>query len=279
MPPSAQMSGASTLFSGSTTTCARCSAGPTRPGTVDPDEDYPLISAAGSVILHLDPADATAEHRGLRGPEPELHGGRSPGSTSGGPELLDVEFPADLRNLRRGERGGVLGRLRFPGRGRHLALEVFARSFFADPRDFSAVELVAMFHATSSGRRRASVRRAGRRLRHRALGTAGPLPDTAWASRSALDRGVGRLVPEPVEGSELVEGPCGDPDSGETLRRTVWYWPRIRQQPRTIRKRPASATRMARAGGDDSERTTVGGLAIGLDRPVAADRRCVPGDQ
>ena len=29
---------------------------------------------------------------------------------------------------------------------RHLALEVFARSFFADPRDFSGGELVAMFH-------------------------------------------------------------------------------------------------------------------------------------
>jgi isorenieratene synthase len=37
-------------------------------------------------------------------------------------------------------------RLRFPDQARHLALEVFARSFFADARDFSAGELVAMFH-------------------------------------------------------------------------------------------------------------------------------------
>ena len=40
----------------------------------------------------------------------------------------------------------VLDRLRFPEGARHLALEVFARSFFADPREFSGGELVAMFH-------------------------------------------------------------------------------------------------------------------------------------
>src|SRR5690606_8858308 len=40
-----------------------------------------------------------------------------------------------------------LDRLKFPDRARHLALEVFARSFFAHPSDFSAGELVAMFHS------------------------------------------------------------------------------------------------------------------------------------
>ncbi len=39
-----------------------------------------------------------------------------------------------------------LDRLRFPEAARDLALEVFARSFFADPREFGAGELVAMFH-------------------------------------------------------------------------------------------------------------------------------------
>jgi isorenieratene synthase len=39
-----------------------------------------------------------------------------------------------------------LDRLRFPEGARHLALEVFARSFFARPEEFSAGELVAMFH-------------------------------------------------------------------------------------------------------------------------------------
>ena len=41
----------------------------------------------------------------------------------------------------------MLDELRFPHDARHLALEVFARSFFADPREFSGGELVAMFHA------------------------------------------------------------------------------------------------------------------------------------
>ena len=40
----------------------------------------------------------------------------------------------------------MLDELRFPEAARHLALEVFARSFFADPREFSGAELVAMFH-------------------------------------------------------------------------------------------------------------------------------------
>ena len=40
-----------------------------------------------------------------------------------------------------------LDRLKFPDAARHLALEVFARSFFADPQQFAAGELVAMFHS------------------------------------------------------------------------------------------------------------------------------------
>src|SRR3954471_3393544 len=45
----------------------------------------------------------------------------------------------------------VLDRLRFPDQARHLALEVFARSFFAHPADFSGGELVAMFHTYFTG--------------------------------------------------------------------------------------------------------------------------------
>ena len=39
-----------------------------------------------------------------------------------------------------------LDRLHFPEGARDLALEVFARSFFASPHEFAAGELVAMFH-------------------------------------------------------------------------------------------------------------------------------------
>jgi isorenieratene synthase len=65
--------------------------------------------------------------------------------------LLDVRFP-DAYSAHDGvSAADVLDRLNFPAEARHLALEVFARSFFADPRDFSGGELVAMFHTYFTG--------------------------------------------------------------------------------------------------------------------------------
>ena len=60
--------------------------------------------------------------------------------------LLDVSFPATFEAFDGVSAAQLLDRLRFPPGARHLALEVFARSFFADPREFSAGELLAMFH-------------------------------------------------------------------------------------------------------------------------------------
>jgi isorenieratene synthase len=62
-------------------------------------------------------------------------------------ELLDVDFPATFSRYDGESAAEFLDRLHFPPRARHLALEVFARSFFAHPEDFSAGELVAMFHS------------------------------------------------------------------------------------------------------------------------------------
>jgi isorenieratene synthase len=61
-------------------------------------------------------------------------------------ELLDVAFPATFSAYDGESASDFLDRLHFPDGARHLALEVFARSFFAQPSDFSAGELVAMFH-------------------------------------------------------------------------------------------------------------------------------------
>ncbi|QDP95421.1 FAD-dependent oxidoreductase [Microlunatus elymi] len=61
--------------------------------------------------------------------------------------LLDVDFPRTFGDYDGVSAASFLDRLRFPRRARHLALEVFARSFFADPEDFAAAELVAMFHS------------------------------------------------------------------------------------------------------------------------------------
>lgn len=60
--------------------------------------------------------------------------------------LLRVSFPRTFSDLDGVSAAAFLDRLKFPDSARHLALEVFARSFFADPRDFSAGELVGMFH-------------------------------------------------------------------------------------------------------------------------------------
>lgn len=60
--------------------------------------------------------------------------------------LLDVHFPQTFSDYSGRSAADVLDELRFPSAARHLALEVFARSFFADPREFSGGELVAMFH-------------------------------------------------------------------------------------------------------------------------------------
>jgi isorenieratene synthase len=61
-------------------------------------------------------------------------------------ELLDVSFPETYSAYDGQSAAEFLDRLRFPEPARHLALEVFARSFFAHPDSFSAGELVAMFH-------------------------------------------------------------------------------------------------------------------------------------
>lgn len=66
-------------------------------------------------------------------------------------ELIDVDFPASFHRYDGESAAAFLDRLRFPTEARHLALEVFARSFFADPEDFSAGELVAMFHTYFAG--------------------------------------------------------------------------------------------------------------------------------
>ncbi|MFF3754866.1 FAD-dependent oxidoreductase [Streptomyces sp. NPDC002018] len=60
--------------------------------------------------------------------------------------LLDVRVPEVYERLDRESAADLLARIRFPEAARHLAFEVFSRSFFADPGELSAAELVLMFH-------------------------------------------------------------------------------------------------------------------------------------
>ena len=66
-------------------------------------------------------------------------------------ELISVSYPESHERYDGESAQAFLDRLRFPEGARHLALEVFARSFFAHPTDFGAGELVGMFHTYFAG--------------------------------------------------------------------------------------------------------------------------------
>ncbi|MFH8462510.1 FAD-dependent oxidoreductase [Streptomyces sp. NPDC017991] len=60
--------------------------------------------------------------------------------------LLDVRVPEVYERFDSVSATHFLERVRFPEAAHHLAFEVFSRSFFADPRELSAAELLLMFH-------------------------------------------------------------------------------------------------------------------------------------
>ncbi|MFJ5776977.1 FAD-dependent oxidoreductase [Streptomyces sp. NPDC093094] len=60
--------------------------------------------------------------------------------------LLDVRVPEVYDRLDGVSAHDFLDAVGFPARARHLAFEVFSRSFFADPRELSAAEMALMFH-------------------------------------------------------------------------------------------------------------------------------------
>jgi isorenieratene synthase len=110
--------------------------------------DYPLISADGhadsfAAIPRTPPLNITAFV--LQSPSFGLRD-LAAVNVRAALELLDVDFPDTFSRYDGESAADFLDRLRFPEAARHLALEVFARSFFAHPDDFSAGELVAMFH-------------------------------------------------------------------------------------------------------------------------------------
>lgn len=60
--------------------------------------------------------------------------------------LLDVRVPGVYDRFDGVSAHDFLEAVRFPEAARHLAFEVFSRSFFVDPRRLSAAEMVLMFH-------------------------------------------------------------------------------------------------------------------------------------
>lgn len=117
-------------------------------GTLVPLPDYPLQRSGGT---------RDSFRRVPRTPPWSVLGfvARSPSFTLSGMagmnprgalSLLDVRVPEVYGQLDGVSAAEFLDRVNFPAPARDLAFEVFSRSFFADPRELSAAELVLMFH-------------------------------------------------------------------------------------------------------------------------------------
>ncbi len=117
-------------------------------GMLTPLPDYPLLHADGARdrfagLPSAPPWNALAFAARSRGfPLREAAGVNIAAAL----QLLDVDVPGTYLRLDHIDAVEFLERVRFPRSARHLAFEVFSRSFFADPRLLSAAELATMFH-------------------------------------------------------------------------------------------------------------------------------------
>ena len=186
-------------------------------------------------------------------------------------ELLDVDFPATFSQYDGESAAQFLDRLRFPDGARHLALEVFARSFFARPTQFSAGELVAMFHTYFVGSSEGLLFDV-------------PVDDydtVLWAPlrRYLQDRGASVLTGETVEAIDVSrpDGVAVRLGSGAEYPADEVDAVVIATDPATTRRLVAGATGL----GDPSWRQRIAGTSnaprfgvwrLWLDRPVRSDR-------
>nr|WP_041782617.1 FAD-dependent oxidoreductase [Mycolicibacterium chubuense] len=113
-----------------------------------PVEDYPLIDGAGrrdtfKGLPQTPPLNALAF--ALRSPTFRLRDLIRLDAKAAAP-LAAVSVPETYRLLDDRDAATFLRDINFPDAARHLAFEVFARSFFARPEKLSAGELVTMFH-------------------------------------------------------------------------------------------------------------------------------------
>ncbi|WP_024874275.1 FAD-dependent oxidoreductase [Saccharomonospora piscinae] len=113
-----------------------------------PVPDYPLVDAGGRVdrfrgLPRTPPWNALAF--ALRSPTFGARGmlGLSPRAAL---PLTDVRVPETYQALDSCDAREFLDRVGFPEPARHLAFDVFSRSFFAPPEHLSAAELAVMFH-------------------------------------------------------------------------------------------------------------------------------------
>ena len=113
-----------------------------------PVEDYPLIDADGRLdtfrgLPKTPPLNALVF--ALRSPTFRLRDLIRINARAAAP-LAAVSVPDIYGWLDHTDADAFLRDINFPEAARHLAFEVFSRSFFAEPTDLSAAELATMFH-------------------------------------------------------------------------------------------------------------------------------------
>ena len=113
-----------------------------------PVDDYPLIDALGRYdtfrgLPRTPPLNALAF--ALRSPTFRLRDLVRLDAKAAAP-LATASVPGTYLDLDDRDAETFLKDINFPAAARHLAFEVFARSFFAKPEHLSAAELVTMFH-------------------------------------------------------------------------------------------------------------------------------------
>jgi carotenoid phi-ring synthase / carotenoid chi-ring synthase len=113
-----------------------------------PVQDYPLVDASGRRdtfrgLPQTPPFNALAF--ALRSPTFRLRDVLRLNARAAAP-LAAVSVPDIYQQLDHLDADSFLRDINFPEAARHLAFEVFSRSFFAEPADLSAAELAAMFH-------------------------------------------------------------------------------------------------------------------------------------
>lgn len=181
--------------------------------------------------------------------------------------LLDVRVPEVYERLDGVSARDFLTRIRFPEAARHLAFEVFSRSFFADPGELSAAELALMFHIYFLGSAEGLLFDVVRE----------PFPRTLWGplSRYLTGHGVQLRTGTPVESV--------DPGTGGRVRVTAGG--HLHHHDAVVLALDTGGLRQVVAGsprlGDGPWRAGIGRLRtappflvsrLWLDRPVAPDR-------
>jgi carotenoid phi-ring synthase / carotenoid chi-ring synthase len=117
-------------------------------GMLTPVEDYPLVDGQGRRdtfrgLPQTPPLNALAF--ALRSPTFRLRDLARLNARAAAP-LAAVSVPDIYERLDDVDADGFLRAINFPDAARHLAFEVFSRSFFAEPANLSAAELATMFH-------------------------------------------------------------------------------------------------------------------------------------